>query len=111
MFLFCDIEQETLIAVDFPGCVTRRETALQRGHSRSIFAPQIYFEVPHKIIGLDLTTEYAALLGRGIELCVHIAAQQFFAAGMTQHAHERVIAVEQFAIRRCNKHPFLHLLE
>src|SRR5438067_2594172 len=111
MFLFRDVQQESLIAVDFSGGIARREAALQRRHDRSVFAPQTYFEVAYKVIRLDLAAKYAALLRRGIELRVHTTAQQFFAAGMAKHADECVIAVEQFAIRRRHKHAFLHLFE
>ena len=48
---------------------------------------------------------------RGVKFGVQVQRHQFFAAGVAQHAHEGVVAIQQFAFGGGDENAFLHLLE
>ena len=105
------IEQEALVALDLALGVAGGETALHGGEQGAVLAAQADFKVADVVVQFHFAAEHIALFGGGVKLGVHVQGQQFFAAAVSQHAHEGVIAIEQFAFRRGDENAFLHLLE
>ena len=52
-----------------------------------------------------------ALLGRKINLGGDIDLQKFFAAGISQHAHQGVVHFDEAALRRAEEQAFLNVVE
>ena len=80
-------------------------------HDGSVFTAQRDLEVAHIVVQFNFFAEAFPLLGSSVKVCIHIQAHQRFPVRVPEHANERVIAVQQIAVRSGNENAFLHLLE
>jgi hypothetical protein len=60
---------------------------------------------------LDFLAECRSLIGHRIKHAVNISRPQFFPAGVSEHGHEGVIAIQQLALQGRDEHAFLRLFE
>ena len=105
------IEQEALVALDLALGVAGGETALHGGEQGAVLAAQGDFKVANVVVQFHFAPEHFTLFVGSVKLGVNVQGHQFFAAAVSQHANEGVIAIEQFAFRSGDENAFLHLLE
>src|SRR5258708_40070627 len=111
MLLLGNVEQESLIAVNFPVGIAGGETILQRGQQRAVFAAQVHLKIANKVVGFNLTPEDSALFCRGVEVRIHVSADQLFPAGIAHHADKSIVTIEQLALGGGYENTFLNLFE
>ena len=107
VLLFRHVEHQPADLCDLPFRVAYRGHVLQRVQQRSVLPPQRFFVVAQHAPRGQRLQHSLARRRIGVQVRAHVGAQQFLARPVPQHAHHRVVHIQESSVRGGKKKPFL----
>ncbi len=111
MFLFRDVEEESLVSQDLSMIVAGGKTILQQRRHGTIFAVVHKLEIANESVALHFALMRGPVFGQRVEMTIQVQGENLGLVAESQHPHECFIAVQQFAARGRDEHALLHLFE
>ena len=105
--LFRNIQHQPANLRDSPASVAHCGDVLQRVQQRSIFASQRFLVITQHASFRKRLQKLVTRFRHRIQMRTYVRAQQFLPRRIPQHAHHRIIYVQESPVRRREKQSFL----
>src|SRR5262249_40229505 len=106
-----DVEEDAAVLQNLALSVADHEGILKCVDHASVATAQGDLKIADRAFLVKLSADFITLLAGDVDLVLQVELQDFFARLITQHAHQRVIHLDEVPFGRRKKDAFLHVVE